>query len=354
LFAWDPYYAGGVVPPMELALQTLKNTTLMISGNAAIKLRIPWKRNVPWLAMGTLEKNDFVDHGGSNGIIWVYVVNPVVSNGSTDGIYVNTYISSDNIVFGMPDAQRISISTFEQENVSFTPYSNSFIDVEEVDMGGRSDLSYHTLRSFGEQYDSVKHLSSKVTISSLSTSLQTGSPDHYSVLVWLPNNPMPVYRGITYTNTTKFNTLLDWYAAAYRGYRGGLRWTFHTRCSTPSVVAMLPHSIAAHTWDIAFSPYQITSITTPDMTSLWNRYATAVGNRDVTPNLDVVTSMAIPLDFAVPRAVNTAYVDKVVFVTKTFDSAAVAPSGNFYIHAMSGSADDATFVDFIGWPVLTL
>jgi hypothetical protein len=335
-------------------LQTLKNTTIMISGNAAVKLRIPWKRNVPWLAMGTLEKNDFVDYGGSNGIVWVYVVNPVVSNGSTDGIYVNTYISSDNIVFGMPDAQRVSIMTFEQESVSFTPYSNSFIDVEDIDMGGRSDLSYHTLRSFGEQYDSIKHLSSKVTISSVSLSNQTGSPDHFAILVWLPNTPMPVYNGVTYTNTTKFNTLLDWYAAAYRGYRGGLRWTFHTRAKTQSSTPMAPHSIAAHAWNISFSPYQITSFTTPDMSSLWTHYATAVGNRDVTPNLDVVTSMAIPLDFGVPRAINTAYIDKVVFVTKTSDQTAAAPGIDYYIHAMSGSADDATFVDFIGWPVLTL
>jgi hypothetical protein len=341
---------GGVAPSMELALQTLKNTTVMISGNAAVKLRIPWKRNVPWLAMGTLEKNDFVDYGGSNGIVWVYVVNPVVSNGSTDGIYVNAYVSSDNIVFGMPDAQRTSIMTFEQESVSFTPYSNSFIDVEEVDMGGRSDLSYHTLRSFGEQYDSVKHLSSKVTISTVSTLTVTGTPDVHTIEVWLPNNPMPVYAGVTYTNTTRYNTLLDWYAAAYRGYRGGMRWAFHARNTAISTTALNPHTIAAHKWDITYSPYQIFTLATPDMYTLWNTYATTVGNRDVAPNLDVVTNMAIPLDFSVPRAVNTAYVDKVVFASKASDPTA----GTYYIHAMAGSADDATFVDFIGWPVLTL
>jgi DNA polymerase III delta prime subunit len=352
LFAWDPYYAGGAVPPMELALQTLKNTTIMISGNAAVRLRIPWKRNVPWLALGTLEKNDFVDYGGSNGIIWVYVVNPVVSNGSTDGIYVNAYVSSDNIVFGMPDARRISIMEFEQETVAFTPYSNSFIDVEEIDMGGRSDLSYHTLRSFGEQYESIKHLSSKVSISSITTSTQTGTPDYYSLTIWLPNNPMPVYRGLTYTNTERFNTYQDWYATAYRGYRGGSRWAFHTRVAGSGSL-ILPHTVAAHSWDITQLPYEVTLTALPEMSGIWKSYAVTVGNRDVTPNLDVVTNMTIPLDFCVPRAVNTAYVDKVMFMTKTSDTTVTAGMA-FSIHVMRGSADDATFVDFIGWPVLYL
>jgi hypothetical protein len=301
--------------------------------------------------MGTLEKNEFVDYGGSNGIVWVYVVNPVVSNGSTDGIYINAYISSDNIVFGMPDAHRISIMEFEQESVSFTPYSNSFIDVEEIDMGGRSDLSYHTLRSFGEQYDSIKHLSSKVSISSVTRSVQTGTPDYFSLTLWLPNNPMPVYKGLVYTNTDRYNTYQDWYAAAYRGYRGGSRWAFHTRFGVGG--SALPHTVAAHTWEISSLPYEVVAKDSTDMSDIWKAYAVAVGNRDVTPNLDVVTNMAIPLDFSVPRAVNTSYVDKVAFMTKTSDPS-VAAGLTWRIHAMRGSADDATFVDFIGWPVLYL
>jgi len=103
LIAWDPAGISSAFPSFTDALTTLKNVTVDVSGNTSVKITIPYKQPMPWLSVGgPLTRVNTATFGAGNGMIYMYVVNPVTNNGSTDGITFNVYLSSSNIRFAQP------------------------------------------------------------------------------------------------------------------------------------------------------------------------------------------------------------------------------------------------------------
>lgn len=101
LFAYSPYRF--TTPTFSDALNVLNNTNVTVSGNTTVKMSIPWRRPFPWLPT-FVSNRAFGAHNGdvANGTIYVYVVNPVTSNGSTDPIEVIVKLKSDDIQFALP------------------------------------------------------------------------------------------------------------------------------------------------------------------------------------------------------------------------------------------------------------
>ena len=118
LLCWEPDITVDT-PDIEDALSTLRNVTVEVCGNTTVELVIPFL--LPELA----------SPNKPNGKVLVYVLNPVVSNGSSDPIWTNVFISSDNCAFMCP--RRVKNGATQYVPMSNTPvYRPAYRDWETI------------------------------------------------------------------------------------------------------------------------------------------------------------------------------------------------------------------------------
>jgi len=348
LFAWDPAaFTASTPPTLAQALTTLKNFTVDISGNRTIKIKIPYKQQFPWTQFN-LSNNATINN--CNGVLYMFVINPVTANGSTDGMYVNFLLSSDNIKFAVPSpastdtvlyaAQTFLSSGYFPNNQVFL--SNLFCPVENVSFGPDTDLSLACVRSFGEDYTSVKQLACKVSVQYAPITLI--NPGANVLQEWnFPN--VPILPSSTYTTPASLrNTFTDYLAPAFVGFRGSLRWTFNAMMSGGGNV--MNNYCPSHDADLSV-PVPFGNMSTPNGIR-GTSYAWNTMNPAISPNCDIVAPMLIPSYFIPTKSVLSQSLDE-VSIALMGDSNTIATSHlNLYVY--KGAGDDASFIWFTGFP----
>jgi len=357
LIAWDPN--GGATPAFVDALSTLQNVTVAVSGNSETTITIPWKQPEPYKHIYPPAIASFaVPLANTNGNLYMYLINPVTCNGSTDGFDFNVYVHSDNIFFAAPQHSRVnawSSSVVTLLSGDFAPLTVSF--------GARTNLDSAERRSFGESYVSVKQLTSKLGPAlkddGLAQDTIAGTNPYYRFRV--PN--LPLFNtgttadwgfGFAYVS----NNMFGWFSQAYVGYRGSIRWSFISGVPLVTVsnglayegkrwighhslTSMLGHSSA---WSL---------VGNAEYSDLLSSYAFSVLNMSFVKSLDFVAPTLINAEFIPTAITSTANMNKVeALVERVIPSGATNPITNKFMW-LNGSGDDGSFVFFQGFPRVT-
>jgi len=367
LAAWDAVSADvPFTPTMAQSMQSLPNTVITVAGNTSVELRIPWAQSRLWgdvASFTTTQTSPTIPSYMTNGSLYIFVVNSLVSNGSSDSIPINIYLSSDNIAFAAPEARwcpRYTYITTGIPPASFadgdddgldelplTLLSNDcIVECVPVSFGPKTDLKHALQRSFGEEYTSVKHLTSKMTMTS--TSNAAAISDLYSRGYYF-NTPQPwTTDATTAEGTTQYQSYLGWFSAAYLGYRGSIRHAFHPWSSTVDAVAYEKHMFLTN---LSTGPKAASALTAniTMISQIFNfasgHYAFTMGNRELAPTMDGVCPTLIPYDF-IPRGGVSEAKNHIHFTVKNVASG--NPTARF--DHITGSGDDASFVWFLGFP----
>lgn len=352
LFAWDPR-PNAVTPTFTDVVTTLKHETLFVSGCSKTTIRIPWLALESYkLNSGTILNGAAYNNNNSIGRFYIYVVNPVTANGSTDGIQVNVFYYTDNMSWHAPDPVLLS----GQDTSTDMGWDAVLLASNIIEFGPKSNLSLNSLRSFGEEYHSVKQLTSKLlAVWQFNYSITAGNTAETFSAISFPNVPWNFPGNATVAaNNAYFRHFYAWYGPAYLGYRGGMRWSYH---------AMEPRDTAMknHYWVYRFLTQMTTS--TADMLSnsfgttathspldAAKSYAFAPGNRLMTPLVDAVLPSESPFDFYPTRQVVSTWYDNFTAACHT-GSRGVADWTNTNI-LLGATADDGVFLMFLGFPML--
>jgi len=352
LICWDPDPPGSGPPSLPNALQVLQNVTLYISGNTTVDVEIPYKQPIPWLIANGIGDITTSVVAGQNGKIYLFVVNPVTTNGSTDGINFNVYTSSKNIVKAAPDPEFVQFLPSDSKLVTFL--SSEFTPVNTVSFGPKTDLSFAELKSFGECYNSIKELTSKVATFYTAQPVIATTFANNGIVTALPNIPRGLWFADQGTNWVAGDNYLTYYAKAFLGYRGGLRWKYHvadTQGISENII--LPHYFCSNNPNdlTSFTAAVATSEIGPDYINAYqSAYAFTMGNRGLSPNLDFVAPSLLPLDFYPTRIGTTSYINFIDMTTPLYTP--TVHSHQLNVTACSGSSDDGHFVWFLGFPAL--
>lgn len=363
LAAWDPRSrADDLAPSISDAMQVLHNTVITVAGNTSVTVHVPWAQARLWADVCGFvdpQTNANVPVRCTNGSMYFYVVNPLTSNGSTDSIAINVYLSSKNIKFAAPSVERLPPSIIWMDGVppSVTLLSAEFVEDVPVSFGPRTDLDQALLRSFGEEYVSIKQLTSKLTSQSQIRQLQNFSNPYFK---W-DSRVAPFIKGGSneFASTpavacTSYMTYMGWFASAYVGYRGSIRHSFHIHSTLLLTGLACIDPSKRHTFaytSVVTTPYAGgaggTNFLVP--TDAGRGYAFTEGNREVSPNIDFVTPTMITGDF-IPRGD--------ISHARQYASVAVGMSDSpinagVVIEHYAGTGDDANFVWFVGFPPVT-
>lgn len=334
VIAYDPLARSGTAAPtLATAITTLKNVTVNITGNTSVDIHIPWKQLHQWALLAGYVNAFPGGTAWTNGGLYLFVLNPVLTNGSTDGISYNVYYSSKNMAFSLPTANNI-----KNVAINTTLLSNDFCPVTKESFGSPTDLSTVFTRTYGEPVHSLKELSCRVASFTGDITVPV-TPGNYHV--W---NVASMPNSLNFGSINMFGFILS----AFLGYRGGVRFAFHSHAvDLPAVTVLHPVVNVNHAGTVFTNPYQISSATTGDLGAdyAWNSNNTSICSRT-----DVVAPMLCPWDF-IPAGLNyTSSVDGVRFAQFVASSAATP---NIVTNVHSGSADDAQFVWFLGFPSVT-
>lgn len=346
LVAWDP--VGSATPTFEEALTVLQNTTITISGNSSTKIRFPWKQPVPWKKVTPLGG---VSTDNKNGNFYIFVVNPLVSNGSTDPLTLNLYMSSDNMLFAGATTMNLPDSHYETGSPlgteEFMSLASDFVKSDSmVEFGPKSDLSLSDLSNFGDISVSVKDLTSRVASYYYDTATMTGN---FTYVTYCANRPYPRVNLSSVPVLWKYathNNYLGWFSAAYLGYRGGIRYTY-------KATSRLNHQMETTSYHTAtsFSVSGPIVVTTGDV----GQYAFEAGKHyawtqticDISPRMDVVAPSLGHQNFIPTRRIYySSDCGTVAFNTRLKDGTSQVVDRD----VMTGSADDAVFCWFLGFP----
>jgi len=344
VIAYDPI-ANSIDPTLEQAVQTLQNTTVAISGNTSVEIVVPWSQPQPWLNT-TNPLPAYVNGVNSltNGVLYVFLVNPVTSNGSTDALACNMYIHSDNITWSMPEDVNLASYTFKT-----TLLSGELVPPTRVSFGPKTDLSLHPVRAFGEVYNSVKDVTSKLSPIGWQASAVLATSTNSWFVSGMPNLP------ITKTTAADVNPLFtqmnfhNWFAGAYVGYRGSSRYFF-----TMDKDLRANPVISSGKWFMRHFLYPTLYASGPGTSgaskqlSIAESYAYSYSNKTHCPNAEMTAPMQYPYDF-VPMRRNVSAGRNIVEM-----GVDIIPGGDTTIDNFisTASGDDASYVRFVGWSAI--
>lgn len=203
-----PVYAAAA--PFAQYVGTLKHWTIHVNGHSRHKIKLPWKQLAPFRSCFAPAPSTaaFTTAAGNNGRLVFGLLNTVTTNGSTNPIHVNVYISGENMKFGCP-------ATGRQVGPVFLTSASA------------DDNFYH--KYFGEESaHTVKELASRAT-----TVITTATPV-VSASTWMRINigvvtvhdPAITVNGAGYTTTSTGDNLTDYLSLAYVGVRGSYNYVF--------------------------------------------------------------------------------------------------------------------------------
>lgn len=339
LIAWDPN--ATTTPTVSTALYKLPHELIQISGNTSVEIMIPWRQVQPTLrcqlpnAIGSYEPN---------GQVWVFLVNPVTSNGSTSPIYMNVYIHSDNIRFAVPTVQNV---------LSCSPVltAGELVPSQKVSFGSSTDLKDFDLRFFGEAADrTFKSYASKV--SPAFESFVTGTVAVGDIVRSVVNvDPTPLYSN-TISGAVQIS-FYSWAALGYLGTRGSVCYSQLNPILSGCVTTDL--RVACFEPDYGGPPYvsyiQGAPIgqTLEDAEPIVSNFH--IGYTKVHPNLEVTVPHYHPYLYRLnnPLSVKDSALvsEMVVFVNTAIATATTATSQSL---VLVGLGDDAQLVFYRGCP----
>lgn len=225
----------------------------------------------------------------------------------------------------------------------------------QLSFGTKTDLSNAHLRAFGEEYHSVKQLTSKMCIAfETAYGMAAGTPYH-DIGIDFVNFPWSLGFGATLPVGGDWRlTYAGWFARAYLGYRGGMRVSFHT--TNPLGEDMVrSHYLASHIvgTSVATNPVSpVITINTQDRLSEAARdYAFGVGNRLVCPIADFVAPAQHQYDFVNTRQTLSRWYDTVE-VTVGIKGTTSVTAVNLQFEYLTATADDGNFCFFLGFPTV--
>jgi len=343
LISYDPGYST-TSPTFAKCLNTLRNVTVNISGNTTIDFKIPWSQPMPVYRVPNLYNGSAANSGTVNGQVYVHLINPVQSNGSTDGIQYNVYSFSDNMALFCPQVNNISSYVTQTELLS-APFAGESLATNIPEF--KSKLDDISLRVVGDRCRSVKDVVSRMNILSGATLTTGTAPGKVNIT---SGSPMP-FPPVSVGTGGQYGTFFSWFWFAYLGYRGGTRLSFKT------VAATAGNSYAPGAQSVSYALSTNAPIAFTQSQSTLAYFEVASGNYaftepqfGISSRCDVVVPMLAPVEF-IPREMLAANSGKVA-VTYVWAPLADSTSGtdtSDYTNVLIGAADDVTFGWFLGF-----
>lgn len=371
----SPFHRGSIVmaydprnttPTLEVALATLKTVTVDISGDVGEEIHIPWQNVKALLDVETGTNQAFADAGDSNtplGSVHVYVLNPIIANGSTDGVYVNVYNSSDNARFFMLNnmasqtvgyyqyraigtvtplsaayEEEDTLSTVEPLGFGIVQGQTVFVDTPRVSFGPRTTLDNASSEYFGEEIFSTKQIVTRQYVYA-----QAGLAGATSDAGFSTQNGIQPFIA---PSATVVNSNLSYLAGAYAGYRGSFRWTMINAPTGAWTVQPFGICVGFHSLRSVFPADVFTA--NPANFNFYDHWGASLQNLTIMPSIDVIT----------PPAVNGLYrpscdVDTNCFDYVNFHIAKPAGATNTTsVRILQGGGDDFSLFFFLGFPTI--
>lgn len=339
LIAWDPNDTGA--PTMEEAMATLQNVTVNISGNTTVKITIPYKQPIPLIRSEPFRPSP-VGSTRHNGVVRMWVMNPVVSNGGTSGISFNVYYSSSNMKFFAPDPLGLKYFDVLMAGPQFVS------DLCDVSMCATMFVSDPTSHSFGKSNDmemcglscmpdvcsSVKDVTSRATqYVEVDVETLTG-------LAAFTMFNIPALH--TASNLTR-QSFFSYFGSAYLGFRGSVAWTFHPHSTK---VHNSPYFRIGHSLTTPFTSVYTASSSLIPLGEIATAYAWTQPNCGVTSRGDVIAPRMSAWKYTPLNVFYDYYRDNILMEITQVDDNLLG----FDVAVASG--DDATFCWFLGFPTM--
>lgn len=353
--AWQPMgsSASAAAPSLQVALNTMKTVTIQVVGNTSVDVTIPYKSLYPALrCQDPFLWNAAADQtieGVTNGVVFLYCLNPVVDNGSaTPTIAVNVWQRSDNIAFFAATPENIGAVTLASVNMTGSEMVES---TQSVIFGSPANVDDVNLLCFGDRSTSVKQIAARVTAATIATYTASATVE------WLytdyPNLPPMNYFGGTGLYNGTAMSLYGYIASAYLGTRGSTRASFEVRTMLSGIsYAMNPVCMAAHRLNAFATGWDSVVSTTTNAAMVANQpYAWTQPNLQVSSRVDVSVPMMFTGRFHPNRALWTNIRD-CIRVMFTESSGELATSDKLRVTGAFGAADDVVFTRFLGFPTI--
>lgn len=342
LIAYSPVPYAGSAPSFNDALNILQNTTVYISGNTSVSVTVPWTQPQP-----TKTCQSQTAANNHNGVFYVYVVNPIQSNGSTDNINVNVMIHSDNIAFLAPTPSGITLAPRPQWNVynenltdfvpTVTPLAPpiDWAKTVPVSFGPPTDLKNIGAALSGDRTQSLKDLISRMGVTMTVPSNVTNGT--------LSIRPFPMAYGANIVPH-----FLSYCLPAFVGSRGSIRISLV--CDKPTNV-VTSHRLDNYGQLAYIGPWNPAGASTRVNSVINDAYAWSGANTNIASNADVVVPMNVTTNFYPGRncgvagsglAGNTSGLVGLVEFGNIPNDSAVAIT--------KGAGDDFILGGFIGFP----
>lgn len=348
VIAWSPASSGliSAAPTMQQALNTLKTVTVQVVGNTSVDITIPYHSIYPACRVGPLFAwNNTVEQaveGVTNGVVFVYCLNPVVDNGSsTPTVAFNVWIRSDNFAYFCPTLEKAAGTKY----VTMTG-SEMVESTQSVMFGGKTDVAGVNLIAFGDCPKSVKHIAARQTfVDKNQYAIQSGSNNWIAYTV--PNIPV-LNSASTSTYNSSYSSLLSYVSAAFLGMRGSIKYTCDVYISAGTEAGTLARCQSMHlintTAAYAASPVGVNSGGAS--------YAWTQPNLEVSSRVDVSVPMLFQGNFYPCRTFAVSSKDVVMFMGSNRTNTLNVNDGIGFVLA-HGAGDDAVFTWFLGFPVGT-
>jgi hypothetical protein len=319
------------------ALQSLRTWQLQVSGNSELEIVVPWSQ--PQANAFTTNCRSasnllptLTTSNPQNGVLLVYLVNAVTTNGSTDGPFINLFISSSNLELGVPSLA----------NVPGVVYTSGTIAPVTTSKYATTTDEHFYKRFFGESKpNTVKELASRISPWASINDTTTGTPK--SCLAYY----LPIFQ-----KTSSANLVLttDWFltiASMYVGYRGSLNFTL-----IPDVNPYAFTTVGdGPSWGMAMVANGIESNLESDGTNIFynltgENYSIAYSN--IQSNIPFVFPYYNNQLFEVNAQQDTGFRDVInLSIQRTFSSTDYTLSPM----VLRGAGDDSQFCFFIGIPM---
>nr|URG14759.1 MAG: capsid protein [Picornaviridae sp.] len=295
LVAYDPSPNPGAAPSMADAITYLDNYTVVVSGNTSVKFSIPWR-----------QPNIALPPNGNNGVLRIYLMESIVSNGSTSSINLDIIGDWSLINYHFPE-DRIDAKPLgdwvETTNVSF----------------GTQDVN-HTVMVGGDTTRSIKDLACRMSLTH--SAVESGETE---LMVSIPNH---------FTNQTVFGQ--DWgkyLSQFFLGVRGSRRLSVMVpnMQSTDIGIALKKGNLSGIVWQ-ALSTY-------PELVP-YDTLGATICNVDVCSTGDVI----------LPYVSDVMYEYGCTYSTSR-TMAVVRFHGNTFA-ILEGAGDDTIYGFFLGVPLL--
>lgn len=340
LVAYDPVGNPASPPTFDQAMTVLKNTTIYVSGNTSVEIEIPYMQPKPALEVWS-ETNPL--RRRVNGAVFLYLVNPVITNGGTAPLHINLYHRSTNMALMMPDPLNIDNQPhYAVQTVPTGPEMGTALDdwvgkpqfasfgttsVDQID----SDLT-------GDVSISIKDITSRMMSDRDLPSTSVG--DNVYITAAFPSSGQAPAGPYDFSNNW-----ITYFGRAFVGVRGSVRFSFGGIGQT-AWTTYKPDGFR-NTVANGFS-------TSATLASNLRAYAMTTTNCRISANVDTVVPYVSPFLFRTLMWAGSAgsgaatAVHGIAGLLRVFVYTGFPPTEGMEV--FWGTGDDFVFSNFVGFP----